>query len=156
MRTYDLTPLFRTTVGFDRWNDLFDAVFRAEENVAAYPPYNIEKSGEDDYRITMAVAGFGEDDIDVTARDNLLVVSGKLAEKDGGGASYLHRGIATRAFDRRFSLADHVRVVGASLANGLLLIDLVRELPEAVKPRRIAINTGPASKRKVIEGRKAA
>ena len=156
MRTYDLTPLFRTTVGFDRWNDLFDAVFRAEEADISYPPYNIEKTGDDSYRITMAVSGFGEDDLEVTVQDNLIVVSGKRGDKNDAGATYLHRGIATRAFERKFSLADHVQAVGASLSNGLLQIDLVRELPEAMKPRRIAIHAGPASDQKVIEGRKAA
>ncbi len=156
MRTYDLTPLFRTTVGFDRWNDLFDTVFGAEAPDVSYPPYNIEKTGEDSYRIVMAVAGFGEDDLAVTIKDNLLVVSGKLNGKDGAGGAYLHRGIAARAFERKFSLADHVQATGASLTNGLIEINLVRELPEAMKPRRIAISTRPDSKKKVIEGKKAA
>ncbi len=156
MRRYDLTPLFRTTVGFDRWNDLFNAAFRADESVASYPPYNIEKVGDDSYRVTLAVAGFGADDLNVTARESLLVISGKLAETSGNGADYLYRGVAARAFDRRFSLADHVKIIGSSLANGLLEVDLTRELPEAMQPRTIAIETKRASKRKAIEGRKAA
>ncbi len=156
MRTYDLTPLFRSTIGFDRWNDLFDSVFRADEATVAYPPYNIEKLGEDSYRITMAVAGFTEDDLDVTVQENLVTVAGKVAENREDKTSYLYRGIASRAFERKFSLADHVEVVDAELVNGVLRIDLVRELPEAMKPRRIAIETRPAAGKKAIEGRKAA
>ncbi len=152
MRTYDLTPLFRSTIGFDRWSNLFDAAFRGETNGVSYPPYDIEKLGEDAYRITMAVAGFGEDDLDVTVQDNLLVVSGKSAEERENGTRYLYRGIAARAFERRFSLADHVQVTAASLANGVLTIDLVREVPESLKPRRIAIGAGGPA----IEDAKAA
>ena len=152
MRTYDLTPLFRSTIGFDRWSNLFDAALRGETNGVSYPPYDIEKLGEDAYRITTAVAGFGEDDLDVAVHDNLLVVSGKSAEDRGNGKSYLYRGIAARAFERRFSLADHVQVNSASLANGVLTIDLVREVPESLKPRRIAIGAGEPA----IEGAKAA
>ena len=158
MRTYDLTPLFRSTVGFDRWSNLFDTAFRADAPAQeAYPPYNIEKTGEDAYRITMAVAGFGEGDLDVTVRENLLVVAGKRADVREDGASYLYRGIAARAFERRFSLADHVIVAGASLANGVLEIDLVREVPEAKRPRKIAIAPAAAvAVAKVIEDKKAA
>lgn len=152
MRTYDLTPLFRSTIGFDRWSNLFDAAFRGETNGVSYPPYDIEKLGEDAYRITMAVAGFGEDDLDATVQDNLLVVSGKSAEERENGKRYLYRGIAARAFERRFSLADYVQVTSASLANGVLTIDLVREVPESLKPRRIAIEAGKPA----IEGAKAA
>ena len=152
MRTYDLTPLFRSTIGFDRWSNLFDAAFRGETNGVSYPPYDIEKLGEDAYRITMAVAGFGEDDLDVTVQDNLLVVSGKSAEDRENGKRYLYRGIAARAFERRFSLADYVQVTSASLANGVLTIDLVREVPESLKPRRIAIGAGVPA----IEDAKAA
>ena len=155
MRSYDLTPLFRSTIGFDRWSEMFDTAFRAEAGAqAGYPPYNIEKTGEDAYRITMAVAGFGEADLDVTQQENLLVVTGKRGEARQDGASYLYRGIANRAFERRFSLADHVSVSGAAIANGILEIDLVREVPEAKRPRKIAIAAGADAA--AIEDRKAA
>ncbi len=143
MRTYDLTPLLRSTIGFDRFNWLLEAGTKLDENALNYPPYNIEKTGEDDYRITMAVAGFSAEDIDVTAKENTLVISGQaLPEREG--ATYLHRGVAGRAFERRFELADTIKVVGASLENGLLHVDLVREIPEALKPRRIAIEAKAA------------
>ncbi len=143
MRTYDLTPLLRSTIGFDRFNWLLEAGAKLDENALSYPPYNIEKTGEDDYRITMAVAGFNADDIDVTAKENTLVISGKaLPEREG--ATYLHRGVAGRAFERRFELADTIKVVGANLENGLLHVDLVREIPEALKPRKIAIEAKAA------------
>ena len=154
MRTYDFTPLFRSSVGFDRWSDLFDAALRADDSAAGYPPYNIEKTGDDKYRIMMAVAGFGENDIEITAQENLLVVSGNLGEPREAGTTYLYRGIATRAFERRFSLADHVKIVGATLADGVLQVDLERELPEAMKPRRIAVESKPGSGTKAIEGTK--
>jgi molecular chaperone IbpA len=142
-----------SAVPFDRWNDLFDAAFRADDSAAGYPPYNIEKTGDDTYRIMMAVAGFGENDVEITAQENLLVVSGNLGEPREG-VTYLYRGIATRAFERRFSLADHVKVVGATLADGVLQVDLERELPEAMKPRRIAVESKPGSGTKMIEGKK--
>ncbi len=158
MRSYDLTPLLRATVGFDRMFNMLDSASRLDERAPSYPPYNIEKTGADSYRIVMAVAGFGEADLDVTAKENSLVVTGKkekAPEGQGQGQGQgqvaehcLHRGIATRAFERRFDLADHIRVSGAAIENGLLHIELVRELPEAMKPRRIAIETGT---RKVIE-----
>ncbi len=151
MRSYDLSPLFRSTIGFDRWADLLEAANRVNPSATTFPPYNVEKRGEDAYRITMAVAGYGESDIDITVQENLLVISGKLEDGAQGGISYLHRGIAGRAFERRFSLAEHVIVSDAHLANGLLVIDLVRELPEAKRPRRIEIHTGNA-----IENKKAA
>lgn len=154
MRSYDLSPLFRSSVGFDRWSNLFDTALRAGNNSVGYPPYNIEKLDDDSYRITVAVAGFGEDDIEITAQENLLVVAGKLGEPREDGVTYLYRGIATRAFERRFSLADYVEVTGAMLVNGVLTIDLAREMPEAMKPRHIAIATAPADK--VIESKKAA
>ena len=155
MRSYDLTPLFRSTIGFDRWTELFDTAFRAEAGAgAAYPPYNIEKTGEDAYRITMAVAGFGEADLDVTQQENLLVVKGKRGEARGEEAAYLYRGIANRAFERRFSLADHVSVSSAAIANGILEIDLLREVPEAKRPRKIAIEAAGGGA--AIEDRKAA
>lgn len=136
MRSYDLSPLLRSTVGFDRMNRLFDTAFNAE--VPAYPPYNIEKLGEDDYRVTMAVAGFGTDDLEITQKDNALFIKGD-AKGNGDDVKYLHRGIAARAFERRFALADHVNVVSADLENGILVVDLKREVPEALKPRKIDI-----------------
>lgn len=141
MRTFDLSPLFRSTIGYDRVSRLMDSALRTDEAQLSYPPYNIEQSGENDYRITMAVSGFTEAELSVTAQENQLVVSGRPA-KDEQPKTYLHRGIAGRAFERRFELADHIRIVGAQLANGLLHIDLRRELPEAVKPRSIRITTG--------------
>ncbi len=159
MRNYDLTPLLRATVGFDRMFNMLDTATRLNESAPSYPPYNIEKIGEDTYRIVMAVAGLGEADIEVTAKENSLVVTDKkdkAPETQAQAADrYLHRGIATRAFERRFDLADHIRVTGARLENGLLHIELVRELPEAMKPRRIAIETVAPGKRKVIEDKAA-
>ena len=144
MRRYDFSPLFRYSVGFDRMQRLLDAASTRGEQATGYPPYNIETVGEDAYRITMAVAGFSDDDLDITVKENSLTVAGN----PGGGeeAAYLHRGIAGRAFERRFDLADHVKVVGANLENGLLFIDLDREVPEALKPRRIDIRPGPVAK----------
>lgn len=147
MRNYDLSPLFRSTVGFDRINRLIDTAFNTE--VPSYPPYNIEKLGDDDYRVTMAVAGFGADDLEITQKDNALFIKGNANDNDanGAGAKYLHRGIAARAFERRFALAEHVDVADASLENGVLVVDLRREVPEALKPRKIAIaNAGAAPK----------
>ena len=140
MRTIDFSPLFRHSVGFDRMQRMLDAATRIDSSANAYPPYNIEQVGEDNYRIAMAVAGFGEQDLDVTVKENTLVVSGKMAD-EGEDMTYLHRGIAGRAFERRFELADHIKVVGGSLVNGLLNIDLQREVPEEKKPRKIAIET---------------
>ena len=142
MRNYDLNPLLRSTIGFDRFGRLFEQLARHDDSAPSYPPYNIEKSGEDDYRITMAVAGFAQADIDLTVTENTLVIkAGSIAEKDG--ASYLHRGIAGRGFERRFELADTIKVVGANVENGLLHIDLVREVPEHKRPRKIEIGSGP-------------
>ena len=138
MRTIDLTPLYRTSVGFDRMANMLDTLTRSE-NAGGYPPYNIEKLGETDYRITLAVAGFSEADISIESKDGELVVSGGRQEQNGAETEYLYRGIAERAFERRFQLADHVRANGATIENGLLHIDLVRELPEALKPRKIEI-----------------
>ena len=140
MRTIDFTPLFRHSVGFDRMQRLLDAAAQMDTSANSYPPYNIEQLGEDGYRISMAVAGFGENDLDVTVKEKTLVVSGKLAESDKE-TTYLHHGIAGRAFERRFELADHIKVVEGSLENGLLNIDLVREIPEEKKPRKIAIDS---------------
>lgn len=154
MRSFDLSPLFRSTVGFDRLSRLMDAATRVDDSALSYPPYNIERTGEDTYRITMAVAGFGESDLNITTQDNQLLISGKLGKEDDK-QSYLYRGIAGRAFERRFTLADHIRVNGASLVNGLLHVDLVREVPEAMKPRQIKINGSAASKPQVIENQAA-
>jgi len=144
MRTYDLSPLFRSTVGFDRMMQLLDAAGRVEDSAPSYPPYNIEKTGENAYRVTMAVAGFSADELNITVQEGVLTVTGKAA-KDEEPKQFLHRGIARRAFERRFELADHIQVNGANLVNGLLHIDLVREVPEAMKPRRIAIESGHAA-----------
>lgn len=145
MRTIDFSPLFRHSVGFDRMQDLLNAVNRMDSSQNSYPPYNIEQNGEDGYRISMAVAGFGEQDLDVTTKENTMVVTGKITDEPGE-KTFLHRGIATRAFERHFELADHIKVVGGSLENGLLSIDLVREIPEEKKPRKIAIETTNAKR----------
>jgi molecular chaperone IbpA len=138
--TYDFTPLFRTAIGFDRLARLADTL---PQDTATYPPYNIEKTGEESYKLTLAVAGFGPDDIELTVKDNALFVAGKVAEAEKG--EFLHRGIAARAFTRRFVLADHMVVEGADIANGLLHVSIRRVLPESAKPRRITINNvGPA------------
>lgn len=141
MRNLDFSPLYRTAIGFDRMANLLDALTTSEQNQPAYPPYNIELTGEDSYRITMAVAGFEQSELDIQVEQNRLTVSGKKpAESDQ--RNFLHRGIAARNFERRFQLADHVKVTEASVANGLLHIELVREIPEAMKPRKIAISEG--------------
>ncbi len=143
MDRFDFSPLFRSTIGFDRLTRLVDAATRVDGASLTYPPYNIEKTGEEAYRMTMAVAGFSPDELDVTVQENSLLVTGK-AKGEEEQSRYLHRGIARRAFERRFSLADHIKVVGASLDNGMLHVDLVHEVPEAAKPRKIAIGgTGP-------------
>ncbi|MEM7170653.1 MAG: Hsp20 family protein [Pseudomonadota bacterium] len=141
MRANDLSPLYRATVGFDRMMKLIDSANRVDESAFSYPPYNIEKTGDDAYQVTMAVAGFGEGDLDVTVKESSLVVTGKKEKAEAEEVKYLHRGIATRSFERRFDLADHIRVVGARLENGLLFVDLVREIPEAMKPRSIHIES---------------
>ena len=145
MDGFDFAPLFRSTIGFDRLTQLIDAATHTDSGTLSYPPYNIEATGENAYRLTMAVAGFAAEDLDVTAKEGVLLVTGK-ARKDEDKARYLHRGLARRAFERRFQLADHIQVAGASLDNGLLHVDLVREVPEALKPRKIAISTGEAAK----------
>ena len=151
MRTFDLAPLYRATVGFDQIADLMDRVLADTAGTAAsYPPYNIEKTADDAWRISIAVAGFTDEDLSVEVRENALIVAAKKAREDEGRV-YLHRGIATRAFERRFHLADHVRVTGASHVNGMLHIDLVREVPEALKPRRIEIASGETVEAKAVE-----
>ena len=135
--TFDFSPLFRSSVGFDRLQRQLDSALKFSQANDSYPPYNIEKAGEDAYRISIAVAGFAEDDLDITVNEGVVTVTGQAKQEDE--ATYLYRGIAARAFERRFHLADHVKVNGAQLVNGLLQIDLVREIPEELKPRKIAI-----------------
>ncbi|TJV06928.1 MAG: Hsp20 family protein [Mesorhizobium sp.] len=150
----DFTPLFRSSIGFDRIFDLLENASRVTA-IDNWPPYNIAKTGEDEYRITMAVAGFSQDQLTITHQPNLLLVSGSQSGEDDG--QYLYRGVPGRAFERQFELADHVKVVGASLENGLLNIDLKRELPEEMKPRRIAIAGSMAqAKPRQIEAEKNA
>jgi molecular chaperone IbpA len=150
MRTYDFTPLYRATVGFDRIADLVDRALTADVAQPAYPPYNIEKTAENGYRISIAVAGFTADELTVEVKEATLVVAARKAAEEGE-RRFLHRGIATRAFERRFALADHVRVTGALHEHGMLHIDLVREMPEALKPRRIAIAKGAEADAKLVE-----
>ncbi|MDY8108446.1 Hsp20 family protein [Fulvimarina sp. 2208YS6-2-32] len=151
MRHVDFAPLYRSTVGFDRLFSMLDNV-SAPENGQTYPPYNIERTGENDYRITMAVAGFGEAELFIESRENVLTVKGEKADSETEtSVEYLHRGIAGRSFERRFQLADHVEVRGASLKNGLLYVELQRVIPEAMKPRKIEIATAGNSNAKAIE-----
>ena len=150
MRTTDFSPLYRATVGFDQMADLMDRVLTDGAASPSYPPYNIEKTADDAYRISIAVAGFSEADLSVETKENALVVTAKKAAEDDS-KTYLHRGIATRAFERRFHLADHVRATGASYADGMLHIDLMREVPEALKPRRIEIAKGETVEHKAVE-----
>lgn len=143
MRNYDLSPLYRATVGFDRIADLMDRVLTSDVGQNTYPPYNIEKIDDNAYRISVAVAGFSPDELSVEVKDATLTIAARKAD-EAGERNYLHRGIATRAFERRFALADHVKVTGAVAENGMLHIDLMRETPEALKPRRIEIARGNA------------
>jgi molecular chaperone IbpA len=156
MRHFDLTPLYRSTIGFDRLGSLLNTLGSLDGEALSYPPYNIERVGENEYRISMAVAGFGEGDLSIEVKENSLSIRG---EKTTGqeDTTFLHRGIASRSFERRFQLADHVVVKGAALENGLLHVDLVRELPEAMKPRTIPIatKTEKADKPKVIDSKAA-
>ena len=138
MRNFDLSPLYRATVGFDQLAEMMDRVFEKDVSRDTYPPYNIEKTADDSWRITVAVAGFTEAELGVEVKENALVITARKAAEEPA-TTYLHRGIATRAFERRFQLADHVKVTGAVHENGLLHVDLTREVPEALKPRRIEI-----------------
>lgn len=138
MRSYDLSPLYRATVGFDRMAEMVDRVLSQDVGASTYPPYNIEKTAENGYRISVAVAGFDESDLTVEQREQELVIAARRNTEEVE-RTFLHRGIATRAFEKRFQLADHLRVTGASHENGMLHIDLVREVPEALKPRQIEI-----------------
>lgn len=154
MRHFDLSPLYRSTVGFDRLFSMMDQL-SSVENGNSYPPYNIERTGENAYRITMAVAGFGEKDLTIEVKENTLSIHGEKAVKEGEDrGDVLYRRIAERSFDRRFQLADHVEVRGAALENGLLHVDLVREIPEALKPRTVEIATGKG-KARVIDQKAA-
>jgi molecular chaperone IbpA len=141
MRNYDFSPLYRSTVGFDRLFDLLDQSARAEAQ-PNWPPYNIERTGEDDYRITMALAGFSPNEVELVQKENTLFVAGHKNGEQEQSTEILHRGIATRPFRQTFNLAEHVKVLGANFENGLLIIDLKREVPEALKPRRIEIAAG--------------
>jgi molecular chaperone IbpA len=143
MTTFDFSPLYRTSVGFDRLASLMSSATRQDQG-NSYPPYNILTTGENQYQITMAVAGFSNDDISITTEQNRLLITGKRPEEDEEQGEFLHRGIATRSFERRFNLADHVKVINANLENGLLHIELERELPEAMKPRTIKIGKSRA------------
>jgi molecular chaperone IbpA len=152
MRTYDLTPFYRSTVGFDR---LFSMLDQATADASpGYPPYNIERTGENAYRITVAVSGFSKDELSLVAKENTLTIKGEKVANENGKAQgeLLYRGIAARAFERSFQLADHVTVKNASLENGLLHVDLVREIPEAKKPRSIPISTAAQAQQPVLEG----
>ena len=154
MRTFDLAPLYRSTVGFDRLFSLLDQVSGFDGAAPSYPPYNIERTGENAYRITVAVAGFTEPELSIEVKEGTLTIRGEKKAKDSEKSSeVLYQGIAARAFERRFQLADHVEVRGAALENGLLHVDLVREIPEAMKPRTIQIGNGSA---KVIDAKRAA
>src|SRR5215469_13734201 len=157
MDRFHFSPLFRSTIGFDRMLRLVDAATRADSTSLGYPPYNIEKTGDDAYRLTMAVAGFSPDELDVTVQENVLRVSGESQkdEEKKNGNGYLHRGIARRAFERRFSLADHMKVTGARLDNGMLHVELVHEVPEAAKPRKIAIGSTQPVQPQVTEQKAA-
>lgn len=149
MRTFDVNPLYRSTVGFDRLFKLLDGMASTDTPGSSYPPYNIERTGENAYRISMAVAGFTDDELNIESRENGLTVKGEKVENEDDTADVLYRGIAGRSFERRFQLADYVNVVGARLENGLLHIDLVRELPEAMKPRKIEIANSNVSSKQI-------
>ena len=145
MKMFDATPLFRSSVGFDRMMDMFESVNRLDQTAPTYPPYNIEKTGEFEYRISLAVAGFAEADLEIEAREGVLTVTGRQGKEHEKERQFLHRGIAARAFKRTFRLDDHVEVVAAKLENGLLHIELVRRVPEAMKPRRVLIGDAVGS-----------
>jgi len=154
MRNFDFTPLYRSTVGFDHFADLLDRTFTGDVAQNTYPPYNIQKTAEDAYRISIAVAGFSEDDLSVETRENqLFIAARKNGDAKTDDTNYLHRGIAQRSFEKRFQLAEHVTVTGATVENGMLNIELIREMPEALKPRKIAINGNMAIESKATKPR---
>lgn len=152
MTTFDFSPLFRNAIGFDRVSRLIDSALTGADQSAGYPPYNIEKTGDDAYRLSMAVAGFGAEDISITQHENALIVTGRVKQTEND-RQFLYRGIAGRAFERRFQLADFIKVRGAEIVNGLLHVDLVREVPESMKPRQIKIASAPSQ---TIEAQQAA
>ncbi|WP_375266622.1 Hsp20 family protein [Planktotalea sp.] len=152
MRTFDFAPMHRASIGFDQIADMMDRVMSNDVSTNTYPPYNIEKTSDDDYRISIAVAGFSDADLSVEVKDGALFISARKGE-DTTERTYLHRGIATRAFERRFHLADHVRVTGASHEDGMLHIELTREVPEALKPRQIEIARAGAVEKDVVEAK---
>ncbi|MBS1301092.1 Hsp20 family protein [Loktanella sp. SALINAS62] len=152
MRNLDLTPLYRATVGFDQIADLMDRALASDVGSQTYPPYNIEKTEDDGWRISIAVAGFSDADLSIEVNNRNLIVTGRKTDDDKG-RKFLHRGIATRAFERRFHLADHVHVTGASHVDGMLHIDLIREVPEALKPRRIAIEKQAPTDADVVDAK---
>ncbi len=150
MRTYDFSPLFRSTIGFDRLTNIMDAAMRQNDVTESYPPYNIQKTGENAYCITLAVAGFSEDELEIISHDGNLVIEGRVKpNEENSENTFLHRGIAGRAFKRSFQLADHIKITGANLSKGLLNVELVREIPEELKPRKIEISSSP--KTRIIE-----
>jgi molecular chaperone IbpA len=150
MRTYDFSPLFRSTIGFDRLTNIMDAAMRQNDVTESYPPYNIQKTGENAYCITLAVAGFSEEELEIISHDGNLVIEGRVKPNEENSENiFLHRGIAGRAFKRSFQLADHIKITGANLSNGLLDVELVREIPEELKPRKIEISSNP--KTRIIE-----
>lgn len=151
MRDFDLTPLYRSAIGFDRMAGLLDNLTRADQAQPSYPPYNIELTGEDQYRISMAVAGFEDTELSIEVKQGYLTVTGKKAEEKAN-RTFLHQGIAARNFERRFQLADYVRVVGANMDNGLLHVELVREIPEAMKPRTIQITSTKRNNVRSVDG----
>lgn len=153
MRTFDFAPMHRATIGFDQITDIMDRVMSTDVSANTYPPYNIEKTADDAYRISIAVAGFSDADLSVEVKEGALFISARKAEEDRVERSYLHRGIATRAFERRFHLADHVRVTGASHEDGMLHVDLTREVPEALKPRQIEIARAGSVQKDVVEAK---
>ncbi|MEP5155075.1 Hsp20 family protein [Planktotalea sp.] len=153
MRTFDFAPMHRATIGFDQITDIMDRVMSKDVSANTYPPYNIEKTADDAYRISIAVAGFSDADLSVEVKEGALFISARKAEGDSVERSYLHRGIATRAFERRFHLADHVRVTGASHEDGMLHVDLTREVPEALKPRQIEIARAGSVQKDVVEAK---
>ena len=155
MTTLDLSPLYRSSIGFDRMGSLFDSALRSEKTTGGYPPYDIEVRGENEYAVTLAVAGFEQSELDIQVEKGVLTVRGKKAE-DKADRSYLYQGIANRAFERKFNLADHVEVSGADLNNGLLTVSLLKEIPEAMKPKSIAINTTASVLEHQVKKEKAA
>lgn len=155
MTTIDLSPLYRSSIGFDRMGSLLDSALRSQKSSVGYPPYDIESTGENRYAITLAVAGFADSELDIQVENGVLLVRGKKGE-EGEDRTYLYRGIANRTFERKFNLADHIEVVGADLKNGLLTINLVKEVPEAMKPRSISINSAGATLEHKEKAEKAA